>query len=98
MKIYLAHRTEDGREQTLLDHLQGTASRAARFARRFGAEELAYQIGMAHDIGKYSEAFQRHLCEGAPSKDHATAGGIEIGNLNGVPGRLLRDGASHRAA
>ena len=85
MKIYLAHRTEDGREQTLLDHLQGTASRAARFARRFGAEELAYQIGMAHDIGKYSEAFQRHLCEGAPSKDHATAGGIEIGHLNGVP-------------
>ena len=85
MDRYLAHRTEDGRQQKLIDHLQGTARLAALFAQKFGAEELAWQIGMAHDIGKYSHAFQAHLCENGPSPDHATAGGIEIGRLNGVP-------------
>ena len=47
MDRYLAHRTEDGRQQELIDHLQGTARLAALFAQKFGAEELAWQIGMA---------------------------------------------------
>ena len=32
MEPYLAHLASDGREQPLLDHLEGTARRAAQFA------------------------------------------------------------------
>lgn len=74
--MYLAHRTEEGREQPLLDHLKGTAKLASAFAAAFGEEKLAYVLGMAHDIGKYSDAFQRYLrANGQGSRvDHATAG------------------------
>lgn len=74
--LYLAHIAEDGREQTVLSHLQGTAALCAAFAKEFGAEKLGLLVGMAHDIGKYSHAFQRRL-QGGPKVDHATAGAYE---------------------
>ena len=46
---------------------------AAEFARVFGAQEQACQMGKLHDLGKYSEAFNQRL-HGSPSVDHATAG------------------------
>ena len=46
---------------------------AAEFTRVFGAQEIAYQTGQLHDLGKYSEAFNYRL-HGDPSGDHATAG------------------------
>ncbi len=73
---WLAHIAEDGREQTVLKHLEGTAKLCGEFASVFDAEEIGYLTGMAHDIGKYSEAFQRRL-RGGPKVDHATAGAIE---------------------
>ena len=73
---YLAHISEDQRQQTVLDHLEGTAALSARFAAAFGAEELGRLVGLAHDIGKYSEAFQRRL-QGGSKVDHATAGAYE---------------------
>lgn len=77
MGPYLAHISEDGRNQTILDHLTGTAKLCADFAAAFGAEEQGRLAGMAHDIGKYSDAFQRRL-RGSPEKvDHSTAGTIE---------------------
>ncbi|MGM9613279.1 MAG: CRISPR-associated helicase Cas3' [Butyricicoccus sp.] len=83
--MFLAHRTENGREQPLIDHLRGTAERAAQFAQPFGAEELAHQIGMAHDIGKYSAAFQKRLLGDRLTTDHATAGAQQIVSLCGAP-------------
>lgn len=73
MKQYLAHLAEDGREQPLLDHLEGTAKRSAAFAKALAAEEQGRLAGLSHDIGKYSTAFQRRLRGGA-KVDHATAG------------------------
>ena len=70
---FLAHIAEDGREQTLIDHLQGTAKSASEFAAAFGQEKYAYYIGLHHDIGKYSKEFQRRL-SGGPKVDHSTAG------------------------
>ena len=58
---YLAHLTEDGRTQTILEHLKGTASLCSAFAAAFDAEAQGHLAGMAHDIGKYSAAFQRRL-------------------------------------
>lgn len=73
---YLAHISEDLRQQTVLEHLQGTAALSSRFAKSFGAEELGNLVGLAHDIGKYSDAFQRRL-QGGSRVDHATAGAYE---------------------
>ena len=80
-KNYLAHISEDGkREQTVFEHLKGTAELAAGFAAKFGAGELGYLAGMAHDIGKYTDGFQRRLT-GGPKVDHATAGAWECQKL-----------------
>ena len=73
---YLAHISEDQRRQTVLQHLEGTAQLCGRFAAAFGAEELGRLAGWAHDIGKYSDAFQRRL-QGGARVDHATAGAYE---------------------
>ena len=70
-----AHTSEDGtRKQTVAEHLMGTAELAARFAAPFGAQEVAQAAGLLHDIGKYSDAFQRRLLEGGGRTDHSTAG------------------------
>lgn len=73
---YLAHIAEDGRTQTVAEHLKGTAALAAEFAKAFGAEEDARLAGQLHDIGKYTIEFQNRLRGGAVV-DHATAGAKE---------------------
>lgn len=93
MSKWLAHRAEDGREQTVLEHLKGTADLCAQFAAAFGAEEQGYLAGLAHDIGKYSLAFQRRL-NGGPKVDHATAGAFECNNM-GQPFAALSVAGHH---
>lgn len=73
----LAHISEDhSREQTVYEHLTGTAELAKQFAAAFGAEEDGYLLGLLHDIGKYSDAFQ-HRLDGGVRVDHSTAGAKE---------------------
>lgn len=62
----IAHvrKNEDGtwaEPQPLTDHLAGTAKLASKFAESFGSSAWAYTAGIAHDIGKSSEAWQRYL-------------------------------------
>ena len=59
--------------QTLQSHSVNVGEMAAEFARVFGAQEIACQMGKLHDLGKYSEAFNYRL-HGDPSGDHATVG------------------------
>lgn len=73
---YLAHISKDGREQTVEEHLRGTAECCASFAAAFGAKSQGYFLGALHDIGKYSDEFQKRLF-GGEKVDHATAGAIE---------------------
>lgn len=88
MERFLAHISEDGaREQTVLEHLEGTADYAEGFASAFGAGPWGRLCGLAHDIGKYSSAFQRRL-RGGPKTDHATAGAKELNQL-GCPAAAL---------
>lgn len=76
----LARISEDEtRKQTIIDHLLGTAELAGRFANAFNNRELGYACGLLHDIGKYSQGFQRRL-RGGPKVDHATAGAKEASN------------------
>lgn len=73
---YVTHRREDGAFQRLIDHLEQVAQRAYGFARDFGAEEHAQQVGLLHDIGKYSRAAQARQRdpEHTARVDHSTAG------------------------
>lgn len=72
---FLAHISEDGkREQTILEHLEGTGRLAEQFAEVFGFGSYGYALGKLHDIGKYSFEFQKRLTENGKKVDHATAG------------------------
>ena len=73
----IAHKREDGQIQTIPEHLEGTAVLAEEFASNFGAGELGHLAGMAHDIGKYSEDFQKRILENGPKVDHSSAGAYE---------------------
>lgn len=73
---YYAHIRDDGQAQTVDEHLAGTAMRSRQFAAAFGQSQRGALLGMAHDIGKNSPAFQRRL-NGGPKVDHATAGAVE---------------------
>lgn len=46
---YIAH-IEEERKQRLIDHLDGTAKLAGKFAESFGKYEWGYCIGMLHDL------------------------------------------------
>ncbi|WP_343208677.1 CRISPR-associated helicase Cas3' [Anaerolentibacter hominis] len=81
---YLAHISEDGKEQLLIDHLKETAGLAESFAEDFNCGAWGYGSGLLHDIGKYTSGFQDRL-HGSPKRvDHSTAGCLELnksGNL-----------------
>lgn len=78
----LAHITEDlEREQTILEHLEGTANLAGEFANSFDCFDWGYCCGLMHDIGKYSDEFQQRL-HGGRIVDHASAGAKELYRKN----------------
>ena len=77
----IAHCIQE-RRQTIVEHLEGTATLAKEYVKDFQIEnvgEYAYITGLAHDIGKYSELFQKKI-NGKPEiqVDHSTAGAIEM--------------------
>ena len=77
MSFYYAHTDVEGgleHGQLLADHLEAVATQAEQFAAPIGAGAWARVIGLLHDAGKASEAFQRRLA-GAPIQvDHSTGG------------------------
>lgn len=61
-QIYYAHTSgATGEWHKLADHLQAVAERARSFAEPFGAGDLAYWVGLLHDIGKINPLFQEYL-------------------------------------
>ncbi|SCJ40435.1 CRISPR-associated helicase Cas3 [uncultured Clostridium sp.] len=76
-KTYLAHVAQDGRLQTVHQHLVGTAALCRAFSSPWGAGDQGEWLGLLHDIGKYSQAFQKRLLNNGPRVDHATAGAYE---------------------
>ena len=97
MTTYYAHSAQDElgnllpyeHWQTLQSHSVNVGEMAEEFARVFGAQEIAYQTGKLHDLGKYSEPFNQRL-HGGPSVDHATAGAkIAVERWGNVIGKLM---------
>lgn len=75
---YYAHIRQDENGQTIYqtvaEHLTGTAALCREFAADFGAEADGDLMGLAHDLGKCTDVFQKRLLEGGPVVDHTTAG------------------------
>jgi len=73
---YIAHKDKyrDGKEHSLILHLEETARLAQKHAAPWG-DTFAYQCGLVHDVGKYSNAFQERIRGKKHRVDHATAGG-----------------------
>jgi CRISPR-associated endonuclease/helicase Cas3 len=75
-----AHSVNDaGRRHALGDHLRGTAELAAGFAAPFGGDRVAWWLGLLHDAGKASCAWQDGLVRaeangGRVGTDHKTLG------------------------
>ena len=71
-------------EQTIQEHLNNVGDKAAEFfksydIKNFDAYQYAYQTGLAHDIGKYSELFQHKIRDNLNINiDHSTAGAREM--------------------
>ena len=85
-KMYFAHSKEgfDKSEwQRLIDHLTNTGNLAFALGGDAGISELAQVAGRLHDIGKYSQAFQRRLDGSKRRVDHSSAGAQEIYTLFG---------------
>ena len=79
-KLFFAHSNSNNNQsqwQLLKDHLKNTAKMAHHFGADANIAELAYIAGLMHDLGKYSEEFQKRL-EGGPRVDHSTAGAKEL--------------------
>jgi CRISPR-associated endonuclease/helicase Cas3 len=60
--------------QVLHNHLTQVAQLAADRAQAFGVPDWGHLAGLLHDLGKYSEKFQRRLRGSGEHADHATAG------------------------
>ncbi|MBW2097131.1 MAG: CRISPR-associated endonuclease Cas3'', partial [Deltaproteobacteria bacterium] len=85
--------------QTLEEHLKNVANMARSFATDFGAGEWGYLAGLWHDIGKYSEKFQKKLDvrEGCDAHietkqgtvDHSTAGAQHAFRTLSDSGKIL---------
>lgn len=76
MKIYYAYSSENieySDWQLLHSHANNVGKLAAKFATYFNASEIAYVTGLLHDLGKYSEDYQKRL-HGGKRVNHSTAG------------------------
>lgn len=62
MPPYIAHiRKDGGAPQCLGDHLLGVAAKAKKLAVKLNLASQGELIGLLHDLGKYSDAFQTYL-------------------------------------
>jgi len=72
---FLAHSANShGASEPLAIHLSHVAARAREYADAFGADSEAYLAGLLHDLGKYSNLFQRRLRNEEHGIDHWSAG------------------------
>lgn len=102
MKPFFAHSGSDKNKtdwQLLHEHLQSVGQLAAERAAPFGGQQLAQIAGLLHDIGKYTDEFQRRINGDLIRVDHSTRGAmLAVERYGPVVGRLLAYGiAGHHA-
>ena len=77
---YIAHRTDDGRKQSIQDHLMNTALLAKNNAVD-PFKPYAEYLGLIHDIGKYALDFQSRINGNNTRFEHAICAAIELNKL-----------------
>ncbi|WP_448502753.1 CRISPR-associated endonuclease Cas3'' [Sphingomonas sp.] len=80
------------RWEPLAHHLRDVGHRAADFASHFGASRLALAMGLLHDIGKCSDAYQRYITTPGSNRgpDHSSAGAREaVARFGPRQGRVI---------
>lgn len=79
-------RTSDHGYETCVEHLSMAGCLAGGFAQSFGYLDDGLLAGLVHDLGKYSDAFQRRIQDPDHSGlvDHSTAGAMLL-IQNGCP-------------
>lgn len=98
---FFAHSTsakDQSNWQPLAEHLLSVGQLAAERAAFFGGQQLAQIAGLLHDLGKYTDEFQRRINGDLIRVDHATRGAMLAVERYGALGRLLAYGiAGHHA-
>ncbi|HJJ42819.1 MAG TPA: CRISPR-associated helicase Cas3' [Methanocorpusculum sp.] len=75
MTEYYARCNDDHtRYQTITDHLTNVSDLAGMYAKTFTTQEMGEICGRFHDIGKYSDDFQKRIKGENIQTDHSTAG------------------------
>ena len=100
-KTFFAHTTEDHDQadwQTLNNHLETTAWLAHAHAAPFGCGDMAHSMGLLHDLGKYTDPFQRKLMGESMKVEHSVHGARIAFERFGPIGTLMAYGiAGHHA-
>lgn len=75
MDKFIAHSENDkGEIQTMKQHSEGVAKIMTSFALSDDFSEIYSYCGLVHDLGKYSEGFQRYISFGGEKEPHAKWG------------------------
>ena len=83
-KIYYAHYREiDNTLQTVKEHLEGTAKLSANYCSKIGLPLIGELLGLLHDIGKYSTAFQNYFLSGIGKITPEMDGYVRADSLKG---------------
>ena len=99
LKAPIAHVSEDKRIHLLEDHLRNTAALASGFAAEFGAADWGFICGLWHDLGKFSQPFQKMIrvatgldedkSDFKNKVNHSTAGALWAIEKLGLAGRIF---------
>ena len=72
-----------GQRQSVSDHLRGVATASRSRARKAGLERAGELIGLVHDLGKYSSAFQKYLRSATGLTDQDADNYVDAAALKG---------------
>ena len=79
---HIDHSAEQIKSQELITHLKNTADKAKSLASEIDFENTLYLLGILHDAGKASEAFQHKIINNTDERvNHSSAGALYLLSL-----------------
>lgn len=80
---YIAHVRKTGEKQSVKEHLEQVAYLSSINAGKIGLPQAGEIIGLLHDFGKYSEAFQSYIGSATGIIDQDADEYVQVGELKG---------------